>query len=290
MTGMTVDATASAGSTPTAARSARSLLRRAHLVPIAWLGRTTRRSAESAGRATRYAVETARSAADVSTWRPELAGQMLQLGVHSLPIALFIALFTGIVLALLASYSFTGAVPLYFVGTLVEKTITMELAPVLTGLALAGRVGASIAAEIGTMKVTEQIDALEILTFDPHAYLVVPRALAGAITFPLVVGLAMIVGVGAGWVASVVLLDLASAEFVKGLRLFFDSFDVRYGMVKASSFGAAITLLACRAGMEARGGAQGVGRATKRAVVHGAIAVLVLDAMWAMTWLLGRVR
>ena len=108
--------------------------------------------------------------------------------------------------SLLASYSFTGAVPLYFVGTLVEKTITMELAPVLTGLALAGRVGANIAAELGTMRVTEQIDALETLAYDPYAYLVVPRVLAGTVMFPVVVGLSMVVGVAAGWVASVLLL------------------------------------------------------------------------------------
>src|SRR5205085_8406590 len=127
-----------------------------------------------------------------------------------MPIGMFIALFTGIVLALLASYSFTGAVPLYFVGTLVEKTITLELAPVLTGLALAGRVGANIAAELGTMRVTEQIDALETLAYDPHAYLVVPRVLAGVVMFPVVVGAAMAVGVASGWLTAINLLDLSS--------------------------------------------------------------------------------
>jgi phospholipid/cholesterol/gamma-HCH transport system permease protein len=212
------------------------------------------------------------------------------LGVDSLPIALFIAVFTGIVLALLANYSFTGAVPLYFVGTLVEKTITMELAPVLTGLALAGRVGANIAAELGTMKVTEQIDALETLAYDPYAYLVVPRVLAGTLMFPIVVGLAMVIGVTAGWVASVALLELSTADFVKGLRLFFTDFDIRYGLVKAASFGTAVTLIGCMSGIRAEGGAQGVGRAATRAVVHSAVMILVLDAFWAVVWLLGRSR
>src|SRR5919205_382013 len=129
-------------------------------------------------------------------------GRTVREGVDSLPIALLIATFTGIVLALLASYSFTGAVPLYFVGTLVEKTMTLELAPVLTGLALAGRVGANIAAELGTMRVTEQVDALETLSYDPHSYLVVPRVLAATLMFPLVVGLAMAVGVLSGWITS----------------------------------------------------------------------------------------
>ena len=193
-------------------------------------------------------------------------------------------------LALLASYSITGAVPLYFVGTLVEKTVTMELAPVLTGLALAGRVGANIAAELGTMRVTEQIDALETLSYDPYAYLVVPRVIAGTVMFPIVVGLAMVVGVAAGWVASILLLDLSSPDFVKGLRLFFTAFDVRYGLVKSASFGAAVTLIGSMTGMRADGGAQGVGQAATRAVVYSAITILVLDAFWATVWLLGKSR
>ena len=224
------------------------------------------------------------------TWLPLATTHARSLGVDSLPIALFIALFTGIVLSLLASYSITGAVPLYFVGTLVEKTVTMELAPVLTGLALAGRVGANIAAELGTMRVTEQIDALETLAYDPYSYLVVPRVIAGTIMFPIVVGLAMIVGVGAGWVSSVVLLDLSSAEFVKGMRLFFTDFDVRYGLVKSASFGAAVTLIGCMHGSRASGGAQGVGQAATRAVVYSATMILVLDAFWAVVWLLGKSR
>src|ERR1043166_3953815 len=145
-------------------------------------------------------MRTVEAVRDVRTWGPLGTLQMRRLGVDSMPIGLFIATFTGIVLALLASYSFTGAVPLYFVGTLVGKTIMLELAPVLTGLALAGRVGANIAAELGTMRVTEQIDALETLTYDPIAYLVVPRVVAGTLMFPLIVGAAMVVGVGGGWI------------------------------------------------------------------------------------------
>ncbi|HEX4468285.1 MAG TPA: ABC transporter permease, partial [Gemmatimonadaceae bacterium] len=215
---------------------------------------------------------------------------MRRLGVDSLPIGSFIAVFTGIVLALLASYSITGAVPMYFVGTLVEKTITMELAPVLTGLALAGRVGANIAAELGTMRVTEQIDALETLGYDPHSYLVVPRVLAGTIMFPVVVGVAMLAGVSSGWLASVSLLDLSSADFVTGLRLFFSGFDVRYGLVKAASFGFTVTLIGSIRGLRAAGGAEGVGRAATTAVVYSAVLILVLDAFWAVTWLLGSGR
>ena len=257
---------------------------------IAAIGRTFREGVEEVGRAGQFVVVSAGASRDLRTWLPLFTMHARTLGVNSLAIAFFIALFTGIVLALLASYSITGAVPLYFVGTLVEKTVTMELAPVLTGLALAGRVGANIAAELGTMRVTEQIDALETLAYDPYAYLVVPRVLAGIVMFPIIVGLAMVVGVGAGWIASVLLLDLSSPDFVKGMRLFFTSFDVRYGLVKAASFGAAVTLIGCMNGIRASGGAQGVGQAATRAVVHSAIMILVLDAFWAIVWLLGQSR
>ena len=228
-----------------------------------------------------------RAARDTRTWAPQLTRHAATLGVRSLAIALYIAIFTGIVLSLLASYSFTDAVPVYFVGTLVEKTVTMELAPVLTGLALAGRVGANIAAELGTMKVTEQIDALETLGYDPFSYLVVPRVIAGIAMFPIVVGLAMVVGVASGSVASIGLLDVSSADFAKGVRLFFSTFDVRYGLVKAATFGGVVTWMGCMQGMEAKGGAEGVGHAATSAVVYSAVLILVFDAFWAVVWLLG---
>lgn len=148
--------------------------------------------------------------------------------------------------------------------------------------------GANIAAELGVMKDTEQIDALESLAYDPYSYLVAPRVLAGALMFPIIVGLAMVVGIGAGWLSSVLLLDLSSADFTKGLRLFFTTFDLRYGLVKAGSFGIAVTWIGCMQGLGARGGAEGVGRAATSAVVYSAVVILVLDAFWAVIWLLGR--
>lgn len=256
--------------------------------PVEALGRGARQALEGLGRAGRFALTCVTAVREVRTWWPHTSPQALEVGVRSLPIGAFIAVFTGIVLALLASYSVSGAVPLYFVGTLVEKTITLELAPVLTGLVLAGRVGANIAAELGTMRVTEQIEALETLAYDPHAYLVVPRIIAGVVMFPIVVAAAMIIGVASGWAASIALLDLSSSDFVKGLRLFFSAFDVRYGLVKAASFGAAVTFIGCWTGMSAVGGAQGVGRAATRAVVYSATLILVLDAFWAVVLLTER--
>ena len=268
----------------------RPALAAAPIRAVSLLGGLTRRGLEHVGENARFTATMLRSVRDFETWWPGARVQMRRLGVDSMPIGIFIAVFTGIVLSLLASYSFTGAVPMYFVGTLVEKTITMELAPVLTGLALAGRVGANIAAELGTMQVTEQIDALETLAYDPYSYLVVPRVLAGTLMFPVVVGAAMLTGVLSGWVASIGLLDLSSADFVKGLRLFFVVFDVRYGLVKAASFGFMVTLIGCIRGLRTSGGAQGVGRAATSAVVYSAVMILVLDAFWAVVWLLGSER
>jgi phospholipid/cholesterol/gamma-HCH transport system permease protein len=233
----------------------------------------------------RRGLETARALADVGTWAPLLVIQMRRLGVDSLPITIFIAIFTGIVLALLSSYIFTGAVPLYFVGALVGKTVMMELGPVLTGMALAGRVGASIAAELGTMKVTEQVDALETLAYDRNSYLVVPRVLAATLMFPVVTAFAMAVGVTSGWLTSVNLLDLSTPEFFKGLKQFYHFKDIWFGLLKSASFGAAVALMGCLRGLEAQSGAEGVGRATTRAVVLGCEAILVLDAFWALVLL-----
>ena len=271
-----------------ALRAPDALAPRGVVPALEWIGARTRASLVGVGEISRYVGGTCAALRDVRSWAPQTFEQAWRLGIWSLPLATFIAAFTGIVLALLASYSFTGAVPLYFVGTLVEKTITLELAPVLTGLALAGRVGANIAAEVGTMRITEQIDALETLGYDPLSFLVVPRVIAGTVMFPIVVAAAMIVGVATGWLASVGFLHLSTPEFIKGLRLFFQSFDVVYGLVKSASFGLVVTLVGARRGLATQGGAVGVGKAATSAVVYSAVLILVLDAVWAVTWLLNR--
>ncbi len=245
------------------------------------VGRSALDTAAQIGRWGGLGADTVRALPKVDIWGRLLLGQMARIGLDSVPIALFIAAFTGVVMALQASYTFTGAIPLYFVGTLVGKTIVLELGPVLTGLALSGRVGASIAAELGTMRVTEQIDALETLAYDPVAYLVVPRILAGILMFPVVVILASSMGVAAGWLTSLQLLDMSTAEFMKGLRLFFEPWDVQFAIIKSFSFGLTITSIGCFFGLSTRGGAEGVGLSTTRAVVVSSMAILVLDAFWA---------
>lgn len=223
-----------------------------------------------------------KSLRDIDVWPRLTAIQMRRIGVDSLPIALFIAAFTGIVLALLSRYMLTGAVPMYFVGTLVGKAIMMELGPVLTGLALAGRVGANIAAELGTMRVTEQVDALETLAYDSQSFLVVPRVLAATVMFPIIISFAIAMGVTTGWITSISLVNLSTVDFVKGLRLFYEFKDIWFGLVKSMSFGFAIALIGCIKGLNARGGAEGVGTAATQAVVAGSGMILLLDAFWAV--------
>ncbi len=252
------------------------------------LGAGTLRGVGGFGIFSRFVAETGRSTADVRTWAPLLAGQMRKLGVNSLPIALFLSAFTGIVLALQASYTFTGAIPLYFVGTLVGKTMILELGPVLTGLALAGRIGANIAAELGTMRVSEQIDALETMAYNPVAYLVVPRVLAGMIMFPIIVIFGDVVGIFFGLLTSMAMLEMSAQTFIRGLRLFYQHFDIIYSMIKCLSFGLVITIVGCYQGFHTRGGAEGVGIATTRAVVIAGMLILVLDAFWAATLLRGQ--
>lgn len=251
--------------------------------PFHLVGRSALDTAAQLGRWGGFAMDTVRAVPKVSIWSRLLIGQMARIGVDSIPIALFIASFTGVVMALQASYTFTGAVPLYFVGTLVGKTMILELGPVLTGLALSGRVGANIAAELGTMRVTEQIDALETLAYDPLAFLVVPRVLAGTLMFPLVVILATSTGIVAGWATSLQLLDMSTPEFMKGLRLFFDDWDVKFAAIKSVSFGLVVTSVGCFFGFTTHGGAEGVGISTTRAVVVSSMVILVLDAFWAAT-------
>ena len=246
------------------------------------IGRRSIATVESIGRFGHFFIDMLRGLRDVGTWARLVIAQMRRVGVDSLPVALFIAAFTGVVLALQASYTFTGAVPLYFVGTLVGKTMMLELGPVLPGLALAGRVGASMAAELGTMKVTEQVDALETLAYDPQSYLVVPRVVAATVMFPVIVAFAIAMGIVTGWLTSLVLLDLSTPDFLKGLKLFYVFKDVWFGLLKSASFGFTIALVGCVVGLSTRGGAEGVGRSTTRTVVYSAILILVLDAFWAV--------
>jgi phospholipid/cholesterol/gamma-HCH transport system permease protein len=249
------------------------------------IGRKAVNLVEGVGRWGHFMADTARAVPDVATWRQLVFVQMRRIGVDSLPVALFISAFTGVILALQASYTFKGTVPLYLVGTLVGKSMMLELGPMLVGLALAGRVGASMAAELGTMKVTEQVDALETLAYDPQSFLVVPRVLAGTAMFPLVVAIAIVIGIIMGWLTGLALLHLSTPEFVKGLKLFYVFKDTWFGLLKSATFGFTVTMVGCVVGLSTQGGAEGVGRSATQAQVYSAVLILMLDAFWAATLL-----
>ncbi|MDZ7290604.1 MAG: ABC transporter permease [candidate division KSB1 bacterium] len=207
--------------------------------------------------------------------------QMLWIGNHSLPIVVTTAAFSGMVASVQSAYQITGYVPLYLVGSVVGESMLLELGPVVTALVLAGRVGASIAAELGTMRVTEQIDALESLAINPVAFLVVPRVIAGLVMLPVLTVFADFVGIVGGWLISVTTMELTTTEFFKGFRMFFIPWDAIYGIIKSAFFGVMITLIGCYEGFHTSGGAEGVGRATTRAVVAACLAILMLDYILA---------
>ncbi len=216
------------------------------------------------------------------TYLPHVIPQMRAIGVDSVPLAVMVAGFIGGVIALQVRYQLFPGVPLSIVGLSVRQMVVLEVGPLLTGLVLAGRVGARMTAEIGTMRVTEQIDALETLAYDPVAYLIVPRIIAGVLMLPVLVIIADIVGVISGLFASITVTDIPLSAFVEGMRLSFDPFQVTYSLIKATMFGAAITSLCAYEGYVTTAGAEGVGQSTARAVVISSMAILVLDALTAL--------
>ncbi len=203
--------------------------------------------------------------------------QMLDIGYFSLPVVGLTAIFTGMVLALQSYTGFSRFAAESAVATVVVLSVTRELGPVIAGLMVAGRVGAAMAAEIGTMRVTDQIDALTTLSTDPLRYLVVPRLIAGLVTLPLLVLVADIIGVFGGYLVGVYKFGFNPAAYLARTEQYLEVSDVGSGLVKAAVFGFIIALMGCYHGYHSRGGAQGVGQATTYAVVSASILILVFD-------------
>ena len=201
----------------------------------------------------------------------------VEIAWFSLPVVALTAVFTGMVLALQSYTGFSRFNAEGAVANVVVLSITRELGPVLAGLMVAGRIGAAFAAEIGTMRVTDQIDALSTLSTNPMKYLVTPRLLAGTLALPLLVVVADILGVMGGWLIGTQQLGFASGAYLKSTFDFLQMADVVSGLIKAAVFGFIITLMGCWAGYRSGGGAQGVGRATTSAVVASSILILALD-------------
>jgi phospholipid/cholesterol/gamma-HCH transport system permease protein len=203
--------------------------------------------------------------------------EMINIGYFSLPVVGLTAIFTGMVLALQSYTGFSRFSAEGAVASVVVLSVTRELGPVISSLMVAGRVGAAMAAEIGTMRVTDQIDALTTLSADPLRYLVLPRLLAGVITMPMLVVVADIIGVFGGYLVGVYKLNFNPQAYLIGTREHLETSDVVHGLVKAAVFGFIIALMGCYHGYHSRGGAQGVGRATTHAVVSASILILVVD-------------
>ena len=203
------------------------------------------------------------------------------IGAGSLFIVLLISAFAGAVTALQAGYQFTGSIPYYVVGTLVVASIMLELGPVLTALILAGRIGARYAAELGTMRVTEQIDALESLGRSPASHLIIPRVLAGLHHDSGAHRARQPVGHLAGWISVKPVLPVTDADFIYGAQYFWRPFDAYYSVIKAFFFAGSITIIPCYMGFNTNRAPKGVGKSTTTAVVSSSVLILLLDTVLA---------
>ncbi len=255
-----------------------------------WVLRKTGRQVlnllQETGRSVMLLAGVVRNAGYLTTHSRLLFSQMMKIGVTSLPLVAVVSLFTGAVSAWQAAYQFQGIVSremaLNFLGAAVSAAILIELAPVLTGLVIAGRVGASLAAELGSMKVTEQVDALEVLAIDPLRFLATPRIFAGTVMLPVLVIYADIIAhIGAVAVAGF-LLDLSPRVFFASIQEHFLAHNVTAGIIKALVFGAGTAVIGCSIGLNTKGGAEGVGRSTIKAFVYSSAFILIADYLLAM--------
>src|SRR5687768_17396489 len=247
--------------------------------PLAFIGRWVLDGAAHVGRLTFFVIEAVRGLDEVRIWWPRMMIEAWNIGAGSLFIVVLISAFAGAVTALQTGYQFTGAIPYYVVGTLVVSSMILELGPVLTGLILAGRIGARYAAELGSMRVTEQIDALESLGRSPVTHLLLPRILAGLIAIPVLVMIANAFGILVGYIVAQSSLGLTYADFEFGARYFFKPLDLWYSLIKSFAFAVAVTIIPCYIGFNTQQGAEGVGRATTQAVVASSVTILLLDTV-----------
>ncbi|GGB50495.1 ABC transporter permease [Tistrella bauzanensis] len=245
--------------------------------PLAAIGRALLGLFETVGRVALFILTVLRHVVTPPFHLRVLGRQMMEIGYYSLPVVGMTALFSGMVLALQSYTGFARFSAESAVAGVVVLSITRELGPVLAGLMVAGRVGAAIAAEIGTMRVTEQIDALSTLRTNPYKYLIAPRVLAATLMLPVLVLIADIIGVMGGWLVGVYKLGFISTTYLVTTFNFVEPMDVISGLVKAAVFGFLIATMGCYHGFNSRGGAQGVGSATTNAVVSSSILLLIFN-------------
>jgi len=232
---------------------------------------------QALGAITLFSLQTLRHCLTPPIFIRHIFRQFVDIGYYSLPVVGMTALFTGMVLALQSYTGFSRFNAESAIASVVVLSITRELSPVLAGLMVAGRVGASIAAEIGTMRVTEQIDALTTLSVNPMKYLVVPRVVAGTLMLPALVLIGDIIGVYGGYIVSTHVLGFSSGSYLHQTWEVMERIDVVSGLVKAAAFGFLVTLMGCYHGYNSSRGAQGVGAATTNAVVTASILILIFN-------------
>jgi phospholipid/cholesterol/gamma-HCH transport system permease protein len=256
--------------------------------PLASLGRALIEFLQSAGRFAMFLGTVLGHCLRPPWYGRQLLRQIVDIGYYSLPVVGLTTLFAGMVLALQSYTGFARFNAESAIANVVVLSITRELGPVLAGLMVSGRIGAAIAAELGTMRVTEQIDALTTLATNPFKYLVVPRILAATVTLPLLVLVGDVIGVFGGYVVSVYRLDFNSASYLRQSWEFVQFMDVVSGLVKAAVFGFIIALMGCYHGYHSRGGAQGVGAATTNAVVSASILILIANYVLTGLFFVGK--
>ena len=224
-----------------------------------------------------YGVQCITEMRHLYLYRHQIIGQCYVLGVGSLPLVCLISAFSGMAVAIQTAYQMEAYVPDYMVGALMVRSVILVLSPILIGLVLAGRVGAGVASELGTMKVSEQVDALASMAVDPVGYLMLPRILAGAVMVPILVSYSFLVSILCGFVMSMIKMGITPTELVKGMKLYFEVYDVFVGLVKSVVYGSLLTFMGAYMGLCTAGGAQGVGRAATAAVVVSSALILILD-------------
>lgn len=258
------------------------------LSPIEKLGRTVSLFLSAVGRLSMFASQGIYHCFTPPFYPRLLWRQVVDIGYYSLPVVGMTALFTGMVLALQSYTGFSRFSAEGAVATVVVLSVTRELAPVLAGLMVAGRVGASIAAEIGTMRVTEQIDALTTLSTNPFKYLIAPRLLAGTFMLPALVLIADIIGVFGGYLVGVYKLGFEPQNYLHKTWEYLTADDVQSGLWKAAAFGFIVTLMGCYHGFNSQRGAQGVGSATTNAVVSASILILIVNYFMTQFFFAGK--
>lgn len=242
---------------------------------LALIGRTLIRFFHATGHFVWFLAKTLSHTVRRPWYWGQIGRQAIDIGYYSLPVVGLTALFTGMVLALQSHSGFSRFDAESAIPTVVVLSITRELGPVMAGLMVAGRIGAAIAAELGTMRVTEQIDALTTLSTNPYKYLIVPRFLAATFLMPILVLIADIIGVFGGFLVCVYVLDFNPSNYISQTWEYLEFTDVTSGLWKAAVFGAIVALMGCYNGFNSKGGAQGVGAATTNAVVSASILILI---------------